>query len=135
MRNQKSQPKAGRPLDEKIKDPDSPAGRQKSKLFESVYMIVRKIPKGKVATYGQISKLTNSTSSRKVSARLVGRALHINPDPKKIPCHRVVNAKGKLAENYAFGGWKEQKRKLLSEGVKFRGNLYVDLESCLWNSF
>lgn len=69
---------------------------------------------------------------KKVTPRLIGYALHQNPDPKNIPCHRVVNGDGKLAENYVFGGLEIQKEKLLSECVKFRNETSVDLESFLW---
>lgn len=92
------------------------------KLFEKVYQEVKKIPNGKVATYGQIAKRVGTKDSRKV-----GWALHANKD-KKTPCHRVVNKDGRLAPNYAFGGVDEQKKTLLSEGVRFKNNDHVDLE-------
>lgn len=106
----------------------------KRKNYNNIYEIVKKIPKGKVATYGLIAKLENSSnkSSGKVNPRLVGRALHENSDPDSIPCHRVVNSEGKLAEEYAFGGWKAQKKKLLSEGVGFKGVLRVNLDKHQW---
>lgn len=63
----------------------------------------------------------------KITPRYVGHILHINPDSKNIPCHRVVNSKGKLAEKFAFGGWKEQKRRLMKEGVEFKSEKSVDL--------
>lgn len=88
---------------------------------EEVYETTKRIPKGKVSTYGNIAKHI------KVSPRMVGWALHHNPDPEHIPCHRVVNRNGKLAENFAFGGWREQKRLLLKEGLKFRDERHVDL--------
>lgn len=87
---------------------------------ELVYKAVRKIPKGKVSTYGNIAKYI------KVSPRVVGYALHHNPDPENIPCHRVVDRNGKLAENFAFGGWKYQKELLLAEGVRFKDTMHVD---------
>lgn len=83
-------------------------------IFEQVYATVKKIPLGQVTTYGEIAKRLGLKD-----ARVVGWALHANADPK-IPCHRVVNKEGKLAKNYAFGGWKHQKEKLLEEGVIFR---------------
>lgn len=90
------------------------------KWKEIVYEFVIKIPKGKVSTYGTISKHI------KMSPRMVGYALHNNPDPENIPCHRVVDRNGKLAENYAFGGWKGQRELLLKEGVRFKNKMYVD---------
>lgn len=79
-------------------------------------MIVSKIPKGKVMTYGQIAK------KLKISPRLVGRVLHENKDPENIPCYRVIFSDGSLSKNYAFGGMKKQKKKLIKEGVKFLNN-------------
>jgi methylated-DNA-protein-cysteine methyltransferase-like protein len=95
-------------------------------MFEKVYKIVREIPKRKVATYGQIAELVGTKDARKV-----GWALHGNTYPET-PCHRVVNKDGKVATNYAFEGWEEQKRKLLSEGVEFKDEMHVDLERHLW---
>ena len=73
-----------------------------------IYEAVKKIPKGKVATYGQIAELAGD----KRMARAVGNALHKNPDPDNIPCFRVVNAKGELAGEFAFGGAGEQAKLL-----------------------
>lgn len=98
------------------------------KFSEKVYRVVRQVPKGKVATYGQIAVLAGSP----LAARAVGSVLHHNPDPKKIPCHRVVNAKGRLAPNYGFGKSAEQKRKLLAEGVNFKNEERVVLKNHLW---
>jgi methylated-DNA-protein-cysteine methyltransferase-like protein len=96
-------------------------------LFEKVYLLVRKIPKGKVMTYGQIAEMLKTRDARKI-----GWALHGNKDPKT-PCHRVVSKEGKVATNYAFEGWEEQKRKLLLEGVTFIDEKRVDLEKHLWS--
>lgn len=86
---------------------------KKNNIFTKIYQEVKKIPKGKVATYGGIGKELG------INPRTVGWALHANRDPK-IPCHRVVNKEGKVAKNYAFGGGKEQMKRLLEEGVKFK---------------
>jgi methylated-DNA-protein-cysteine methyltransferase-like protein len=94
---------------------------KKSNFFEQVYNIVKKIPAGKVMTYGQIAEILGTKDARKV-----GWALHGNRDPK-IFCHRVVNKDGKVAENYAFDGWEEQKRRLLTEGITFIDEKHVDL--------
>lgn len=102
---------------------------------QKVHKIVKQIPVGKVATYGQISRILNSKfkiSNYKVTPNMVGWALHANKDPQNIPCHRVVNKEGRLAPGYAFGGEGEQKIKLLKEGVKFKNDSHVDF-SCLWN--
>ncbi len=79
-----------------------------------IYEAVKKIPKGYVATYAQVAEMAGD---RKM-ARAVGNALHKNPDPSTIPCHRVVNAKGELAGEYAFGGAWKQAKILKSEGVE-----------------
>lgn len=101
---------------------------QKNNFFDQVYKIVKKIPKGKVATYGQIAEVLGTKDARKV-----GFALHANKD-EKTPCHRVVNKDGRLAPGYAFGGPNEQKNRLLAEGVKFIDENHVDLTKTLQSS-
>ena len=88
-----------------------------------IYEVVKKIPYGRVATYAQVAEMAGD---RKM-ARAVGNALHKNPDPANIPCHRVVNAKGELAGEYVFGGAWRQAEILRSEGVESE-NGKVDLE-------
>ena len=78
-----------------------------------IYEAVKKIPRGKVATYGQVAKMAGN----KKMARAVGNALHKNPDPEKIPCYRVVNAKGELAGEFAFGGEGAQAKLLQADGI------------------
>jgi methylated-DNA-protein-cysteine methyltransferase-like protein len=85
-------------------------------FFEQVYREVKKIPKGTVMTYGQVARAIGTRDSRRV-----GQALHANKNPE-VPCHRVVFADGHLAPNYAFGGAEEQKKRLMAEGVKFKGD-------------
>ena len=79
-----------------------------------IYEAVKKIPKGHVATYGRIAEMAGEPRM----ARAVGNALHKNPDPEHIPCFRVVNAKGELAGEFAFGGKGAQARLLEAEGIK-----------------
>lgn len=93
-------------------------------VFDQVYGTVRKIPLGQVTTYGEIAKHLGLKD-----ARVIGWALHANKNPQ-IPCHRVVNKEGRLARNYAFGGWKKQKEKLLEEGISFKSESNVDLNLC-----
>lgn len=81
-----------------------------------IYEAVKKIPKGKVATYGQVAALAGNEKM----ARAVGNALHHNPEPGVIPCHRVVNAKGELAGAFAFGGEQVQEKLLQAEGVEVK---------------
>ena len=95
--------------------------------FEMVYDIVKRIPKGKVATYGQIASLAGN----KRWARMVGFALHSNPDPSTIPCHRVVNRYGEVASAFVFGGANQQIKLLESEGVEVHDGT-VDLEKYQW---
>ncbi len=88
-----------------------------------IYEAVKKIPKGKVATYGQIAELAGD----KKMARAVGNALHRNPDPEGIPCYRVVNSKGELAGEFAFGGAGIQAGLLEADGIEVTDGR-VDLE-------
>lgn len=84
-------------------------------FFERVYAVVKKIPKGKVASYGLIACECGNPKM----ARQVGWALHANPDPTNIPCYRVVNKQGKVSKSFAFGGENVQKKLLEAEGVVF----------------
>lgn len=79
-----------------------------------IYEAVKMIPYGCVATYGQVAELAGDRNM----ARAVGNALHKNPDPENIPCFRVVNSKGELAGEFAFGGEGAQAKLLLAEGVE-----------------
>lgn len=97
--------------------------------FERIYSVVRRVPKGKVITYGMTAQLAGNSRM----ARVVGYALHRNPEPMVIPCHRVVNRFGGLAPAFAFGGEMRQRALLEAEGVIFREDGTVDLEQCLWN--
>ena len=92
-------------------------------MKEQVYEFVKNIPRGKVATYGQIALHLGNRNF----ARVVGNILHSNPDPEHIPCHRVVNAQGRLSRSYAFGGIEAQRCLLESEGVVFKNEQVVDL--------
>lgn len=92
--------------------------------FERIYDVVRSIPMGKVMTYGQVALLAGNPRW----ARVVGYALHKNPEPGVIPCHRVVNRNGRLAPGFAFGGTDVQRMLLEGEGVTFLENGLVDLE-------
>ncbi len=93
-----------------------------------VYGIVIKIPKGKVATYGQIARLAGSLNA----ARAVGAYLRINPDAPQVPCHRVVGFDGKLIGYSAKGGVAHKQKLLKQEGVQFKQEK-VDLTKSLWN--
>ncbi len=79
-----------------------------------IYEAVKKIPKGFVATYGQVAEMAGN----KKMSRAVGNALHKNPDPGSIPCYRVVNSKGELSGEFAFGGEDAQAKLLRADGIE-----------------
>ena len=93
----------------------------KDRIFE----LVSQIPKGKVTTYGQIARMTDT------GPRVVGAYLHQNDDPKTFHCHRVVHSDGTLAGGYAFGGKDTQMKLLQTEGVQFLKNK-IDLKEFGW---
>lgn len=95
--------------------------------YEKIYDVVKQIPRGTVATYGQVAALAGN----KRWARVVGYALHVNPDPEGIPCYRVVNREGRLSEAFAFGGVNQQKLLLEADGIEVVDN-HVDLEIYQW---
>ncbi len=94
--------------------------------FEKIYAVVRKIPEGKVASYGQVAAAAGNPRWSQV----VGYALHVNPEPGVIPCHRVVKKDGRVAEAFAFGGANVQRDLLMSEGVTFIDEKTVDMKKC-----
>lgn len=100
-------------------------------VFAKIYEVVRRIPEGYVATYGQIAALAGNPHW----ARVVGYALHCNPDPATIKCHRVVTKDGKLSPAFAFGGENRQHDLLYAEGVTFLEDGKVDLKKHLWDGF
>ena len=92
--------------------------------YEKIYIVVKSVPKGKVATYGQVALLAGNPRW----ARVVGYALHKNPEPGIIPCHRVVNRNGQVAESFAFGGSNVQRELLEKEGIVFSSDGSIELE-------
>lgn len=99
-------------------------------VFSKIYEVVCKIPKGKVATYGQVAALAGNPRW----ARVVGYALHNNPAPEIIPCHRVVNREGRVAESFVFGGGNAQRKLLENEGVKFEKDGSINLSKYAWKN-
>jgi len=95
---------------------------------QKVYALAKQIPKGKVATYGQLAKMAGSPGA----SRAVGMCMKNNPDAKTIPCHRVVSSTGALT-GYAFGGTSVKKEKLIKEGVAFSGDK-ANLTLSQWQS-
>ncbi len=98
-------------------------------LFQDVYEKVKQVPKGKVASYGQIATLVGNPRA----SRAVGYALHANPQPGLIPCHRIVNRFGSLAPAFAFGGQEVQKKLLEAEGIIVGEDFCVDLKKFGWD--
>ncbi len=97
--------------------------------FEKIYEAVRKIPKGKVCTYGQIAAMAGNPRW----SRVVGYALHVNPEPGTIPCHRVVTRNGEVSKAFAFGGENMQRLLLAEEGIEFLNDGRVNLKKHFWN--
>lgn len=90
-------------------------------FFQRVWAATRTIPKGSVATYGDIARMVGTRDARRV-----GQALHANKDINT-PCHRVVFTNGSLAPGYAFGGPEKQREKLTKEGISFTKDGKVSL--------
>ena len=98
-------------------------------FYQQVYDVVRRIPCGRVASYGRVAALAGNPRA----SRAIGWALHINPQPCVIPCHRVVNREGRLAPAFAFGGENAQRHLLEAEGVRVSEEGYVDMKQYAWN--
>lgn len=92
--------------------------------FEMIYEVVKKIPCGKVASYGQVAFLAGNPRW----ARVVGYALHNNPEPGVIPCHRVVTCDGRTSKAFAFGGENVQRKLLEKEGIVFEKDGRINME-------
>lgn len=97
--------------------------------YQRIYKVVRRIPEGRVATYGQVAKLAGLDGH----ARQVGYALHAAPEDLDIPWHRVINAKGEISLRSEPGSEPLQRFLLEDEGVEFRGQK-VDLKRFLWKA-
>lgn len=96
--------------------------------FDRIYDVVRRIPNGHVATYGQIAALAGNPRW----SRIVGCALHVNPDNSGIPCFRVVNRFGECSGSFAFGGPDAQRALLEADGITFLPDGKVDLHRHIW---
>ncbi len=97
--------------------------------FDKIYEVVKKIPKGQVATYGQVAALAGNRHW----SRVVGYALHANPNEEEIPCYRVVTKDGRVSPAFAFGGENVQRRLLEEDGVEFE-NDHVVMERYQWDT-
>src|SRR5215203_6193947 len=108
----------------------NPSGKRDENFFQLVYDIVRKIPKGRVTSYGAIAAVLGTKSS----ARLVGWAMNGSHRMKpKVPAQRVVNRKGLLSGRIHFD-YPEQMQELLEkEGVKIKDNQVIDFQERFWD--
>jgi methylated-DNA-protein-cysteine methyltransferase-like protein len=103
--------------------------RQEEELFSSrVKSMIKRIPYGKVATYGQIAALSGNHRA----ARQVAWILHSSSEKNKLPWHRVVNRRGEISLEPGFG-YEEQKHLIIKEGIRFDKKDRIDLEHFLWN--
>jgi methylated-DNA-protein-cysteine methyltransferase related protein len=92
-----------------------------------VYRVVRQIPRGRVATYGQIAVLVPGCTPR-----MVGYAMAAVPDGSGVPWHRVLNARGEVSGRASGDGAARQRRLLRAEGVRFDRRQRVDLDEVGW---
>lgn len=99
-----------------------------STFRNAIYTLTKKIPRGKVATYGQLAALAGKPNA----ARAVGACMRTNPNAPRTPCHRVVSATGQLTGYSAKGGVHQKRKMLIEEGVQFIGNR-VNLNKSRWN--
>lgn len=95
--------------------------------FERIWAVVRRIPRGRVATYGQVA----AEAGFATRPRLAGQALNRTPAGMKLPWHRVVNAQGRIALPAGSAGARLQRQRLEAEGIAFRGER-IDLARCRW---
>lgn len=98
--------------------------RHGGNTFDRIYEAVKQIPYGMVASYGTVAFLAGNHRL----ARVVGYALHRNPNPEGIPCYRVVFKDGRISEAFAFGGGNRQRELLEKEGVRFNGDKVIMAE-------
>lgn len=96
--------------------------------MEAILEYLTMIPDGKVVTYGQIARWMGNPGL----ARVVGNLLHVNPDPVRYPCFKVVNSQGKLSGRFGFGGINVQKEMLEADGVEVSDDYVVDLAKYQW---
>lgn len=96
--------------------------------YQRIYTVVRRIPKGRVATYGQVARLAGLAGH----ARQVGYALHALPDGTLVPWHRVVNASGRISTRAVRGGELVQQLLLEREGVHLDARGRLPLTRVQW---
>jgi methylated-DNA-protein-cysteine methyltransferase-like protein len=104
------------------------AGLRAAGTYERIYALVRRIPAGRVATYGQIAAMEG-----RASARMVGWAMAALPAGSDVPWQRVINARGEVSERAGGGGTARQRERLQAEGVLFDARGRVDLARAGWD--
>ncbi|MBT9775312.1 methylated-DNA--[protein]-cysteine S-methyltransferase [Clostridium sp. MCC353] len=107
------------------------SGEIDSAFVNRVYGIVAEIPRGKVASYGQIAEKAGDPQA----ARDVGYIMSQVPPGSALPCHRVVNRTGTLAPDYVFGGKKRQRAMLEAEGITFLQDGRINMERHQWGEY
>lgn len=95
--------------------------------YERIYRVVRRVPRGRVATYGQIAEIAQASGPRQV-----GYALHALPAGSDVPWHRIVNAKGEISLRSGLGGESFQQALLKAEAVEFDAKGRIDLDRFRW---
>ena len=100
----------------------------RSPSYQRIYAVVRRIPRGRVATYGQIASLAGLPGH----ARQVGYALHALEIDERVPWHRVINARGEVSPRSAPGWDRVQRQHLEREGVVFDARGRVALDRYRW---
>jgi methylated-DNA-protein-cysteine methyltransferase-like protein len=100
------------------------------KRYERIWSVVRKVPRGRVATYGQIAEVAGLEGH----ARQVGYALHNLPERSNVPWHRVVNAKGEISARTGGDSHELQRMLLEAEGIEFDAKGRMDLKRYRWNA-
>lgn len=108
---------------------DNQVEENQNTAFRRIYEVVKKIPRGRVASYGQVAALAGN----KHWARVVGYALHSNPEPEEIPCYRVVTKEGRVSDAFAFGGGNQQIELLMADGIEFIDG-HVDMKKYQWDT-
>lgn len=105
------------------------ATRSEKEAADAIYDVIRRIPRGWVATYGQVATMAGLPRR----ARLVGRLLQRLDPAVKIPWHRVVNARGEISYSLSRNGGDALQRRLLEkEGLEFDADGRLDLDRCRW---
>lgn len=108
-----------------------PKGARVDSFFDRTHELVKQIPVGRVASYGQLARMLGEPRK----ARFVGFAMHASPGMVGgVPCHRVVFKDGSLAPGFAFGGPEVQRELLEEEGVVFLDDGRVDMSRCSWEA-